>query len=245
MAKRNMGFNSKLTTAIFATLLLIYFMMNTTNSKLILLPFLICSVTMVGKQVALLLGKYKIADFLSKVFAVGFFVFWFGFLILAAYICLRDKQYGMLLYSGIFWIVGIIFAKSKLFGNKTSKAKIGIPPWGAALLIVSLIVLLVVGIGLLLEGILEKEFGLFFMGSFFFFGALTFVLGALNIKGCFDKCKIDILGFYVGIFFVLCGSGIIVMVCQQQFGAWVIIPVLMIFAGIIQIVKCIKNSARN
>ena len=238
-------FKSKLTTAIFATILLIYFMMKTTSSKLIFLPFIICSVTMIGKQVALLLGKHKIADFLSKIFVIGFFLFWFGFLILAAYICLRDREYGLLLYSGIFWIVGIIFAKRKLFGNKTSKSKIGIPPWGAVLLIISLISLLVVGIGLLLQGILEKEFGLLFMGSFFFFGALAFVLGVLTIKGCFDKYKIDILGLYVGIFFVLCGSGIVVMICQQQFGAWIIIPVLMIIAGIVQIVKCIKNSVRH
>ena len=177
----------------------------------------------------------------GNLFTILFFLFWFGFLTVAAYICIRDKQYGMLLYSGIFWLVGIGFAKRKLFSNKTAKSKIGIPPWGAVLLIVSVITLLVVGFGLLLQGIFEKEFGLFFMGSFFFFGALTFVLAVLFLKGCFDKFKIDILGLYFGIFFVLCGSGIIVMICQQQFGAWIIIPVLMIVAGIIQIVKCIKN----
>ena len=177
----------------------------------------------------------------GNLFTILFFLFWFGFLTVAAYICIRDKQYGMLLYSGIFWLVGIGFAKRKLFGNKTAKSKIGIPPWGAVLLIVSEITLLVVGFGLLLQGVLEKEFGLLFMGSFFFFGALTFVLAVLFLKGCFDKFKIDILGLYFGIFFVLCGSGIIVMICQQQFGAWIIIPVLMIIAGIIQIVKCIKN----
>lgn len=233
-------FKSKLITAIFVTIILIYFMMKSTSSKLIFLPFLICSVAIIGKRVALLLGKNKIADILDKIFVIGFFLFWFGFLAVAAYICLRDKEYALLLYSGIFWIVGIVFAKRKLFSDKKSKSKIGIPPWGAVLLIISLITLLIVGIGLSLQGILEKEFGLYFMGSFFFFGALAFVLGVLTIIGCFDKFKVDILGFYVGIFFVLCGSGIIVMICQQHFSAWIIIPILMIVAGITQIVKCIK-----
>ena len=62
------------------------------------------------------------------------------------------------------------------------------------------------------------------------------------MKGCFDKCKIDVLGLYVGIFFVAIGSGIIAIIYQQQFGLWIIIPVLMIVAGALQIVKCIKNK---
>lgn len=50
-----------------------------------------------------------------KIFIIIFFLFWFGFLIFAAYICIRDENYGMLLYSGLFWIVGIIFAKKSFF----------------------------------------------------------------------------------------------------------------------------------
>ena len=38
----------------------------------------------------------------GNLFTILFFLFWFGFLTVAAYICIRDKQYGMLLYSGIF-----------------------------------------------------------------------------------------------------------------------------------------------
>lgn len=188
-----------------------------------------------------LLGKSKLSELFGKIFAISFFLFWFGFLVVAAYICLRDKQYGLLLYSIIFWIVGIVFAKNRFWGNKVRKSKSNIPPWGAALLIISWITLLVAGIGLFVQGILEKEFGLVFMGFFFFFGALTFVLGVLTIKGCFDKCKMDILGLYIGIFFVLCGSGIIAMISQQQFGPLIIIPALMTAAGVIQIVKCLKN----
>lgn len=238
---RKNNFKSQLLTSVIVTILLIYFMTKATSTKLIFAPFLICSISMIGNQVVLLLGKSKLSEFFSKIFAISFFLFWFGFLVVAAYICLRDKQYGLLLYSTIFWIVGIVFAKNRFWGQKVHKTNGNIPPWGAVLLIISLITLLVAGIGLLVQGLLEKEFGLVFMGFFFFFGALTFVLGALTIKGCFDKCKIDILGLYIGIFFVLSGSGIIVIISQQQFGPWIIIPALMTVAGAIQIVKCLKN----
>lgn len=177
-----------------------------------------------------------------KIFTIIFFLFWFGFLIFAAYICIRDENYGMLLYSGLFWIAGIIFAKKKLFPNQTKKTKFGIPAFGMILLIISWITLIVAGMGLMIQGVLEKEFGLFFMGGFFFFGALAFVLGILTIKGYFDKSKIDILGLYLGVFFVLCGSGFIAMIFQQGFSFLIFIPGLMVFAGLMQIVNCFKKK---
>ena len=186
-----------------------------------------------------------ISSIFSKLFAMGFFIFWFGFLIFAAYICLRDENYVMLLYSGIFWIAGILFAKRKFFHNKQKKTKFGIPPFGIVLLVVSWITLIIVGAGLLIQGFIEKEFGLIFMGGFFFFGAVTFLLGILTLKGCFDKCKIDVLGLYVGIFFIVLGSGIIAMIYQQPFGFWMIIPILLIIAGVIQVVKCLKKENRK
>ena len=79
-----------------------------------------------------------------------------------------------------------------------------------------------------------------FAGGFFSFGTFTFVLGALTVKGYFDKCKIDVLGLYVGILFVIIGGGIIAMIYQQEFGFWIIIPALMIVVGILQIKKCLK-----
>lgn len=138
----------------------------------------------------------------------------------------------MLLYSGLFWIVGIVFANKKL---------ICIPPIGIVLLVVSWITLLVAGVGLSIQGFLQKEFGLLFMGCFFFFGAITFLLGVLTFKGCFDTCKIDILGLYAGIFFVLCGGGFGAMILQQGFNILVFIPGMMIIAGLIQIIKCLKK----
>ena len=113
------------------------------------------------------------------------------------------------------------------------------------LLVISWLTLLVAGVGLTIQGFLEKEFGLLFMGGFFFFGALAFLLGVLTIKGYFDKCKIDVLGLYVGIFFVLCGCGFIAMIIQQGFSILIIIPALMVLAGIAQIVKCLKKTGET
>ena len=131
--------------------------------------------------------------------------------------------------------------KEKTFSKQNEKTKFGIPAFGIILLVISWITLIVVGIGLLIQGFIEKEFGLIFMGGFFFFGALAFLLGILTLKGCFDKCKIDVFGLYVGVLFILIGSGIIAMIYQQKFGLWIVIPVLMIAAGVWQVSKCLKS----
>ena len=45
-------FTNKFISSIFITVLLLYFMAKTQNSKLIFVPFLICSITMAGKHLA-------------------------------------------------------------------------------------------------------------------------------------------------------------------------------------------------
>lgn len=177
-----------------------------------------------------------------KIYTIIFFLFYFGFLIFAAYICLRDQNYGMLLYSGLFWIVGIIFAKKRLFNRKPRISKQSILPFRIVISVLLVIIAMLIGIGLLIQGVLEKEFVLIFIGGFFLFGAFAFVLGALTIKGCFDKCKIDVLGLYAGLFFVLFGSGFVVMTFQQNAGVWILIPIIMVLAGVVQIVKCLKKK---
>ena len=82
---------------------------------------------------------------------------------------------------------------------------------------------------------------LLFAGGFFTFGAFTFVMAALTVRGYFERCKVDVLGLYIGILFVAIGIGIIAMIYRQKFGLWITIPILMIGAGVVQIVKCIKR----
>ena len=78
----------------------------------------------------------------------------------------------------------------------------------------------------------------------FTFGSLAFVLGALTLKGCFDKVKIDVLGLYAGAVIAVIGIGFLLLICTEtvsSYGLWVIIPILMIVAGIYQVIKCIRN----
>lgn len=244
----NNNFNSKkLITSVFITVLLLYFMFKTTglNSKIIFVPFWICSITMVGKQIALLLGKQKLAVVFSKLYTIEFLLFLFGFLSVAVFLCIRDKNYNMLLLTLPFWIVGIYIVKRSLLNNQTSKnGKIPIH-MGIISSIISVLVLLVAGIMLLIQGVLTSDMKLLFAGGFFTFGAFTFVMAALTVKGYFERCKVDVLGLYIGILFVAIGIGIIAMIYRQKFRLWIIIPILMIGVGVVQIIKCIRNKKDN
>lgn len=89
--------------------------------------------------------------------------------------------------------------------------------------------------------------GLIYFGAFFTFGSLTFIIAALTIFGYFDKFKIDVLGTYVGLLFVIIGIGIIsfqtgtttsLIETVKSFGLLMIIPIMMIILGLIQTVKC-------
>ena len=70
------------------------------------------------------------------------------------------------------------------------------------------------------------------------------------MQGCFDKIKIDVLGLYMGIVIVVIGVGFLVLKYVESyslietvkaFGLWMIIPILMILAGVLQIIKCVRN----
>ena len=111
-------------------------------------------------------------------------------------------------------------------------------------------IVLLSGLVILALGIIRAETFMIFFGGFFTFGALAFVLGALNIMGRFDKYKVDVLGLYVGILFVVIGIGIPVVKYRemqslsetiQAFGFWILIPIIMTAVGALQIVKCLKN----
>ena len=241
----NNNFNSKkLITSIFITVLLLYFIFKTPglNSKIIFVPFWICSITMVGKQMALLLGKRKLTVIFSKLYTIGFLLFLFGFLSVAVFLSIRDENYNTLLLTLPFWIVGIYIVKRSLLNNQTSKnGKMPIH-MGIIISIILVLVTLIAGIMLLVQGVMTSDIKLLFAGGFFAFGAFTFVLAALTVKGYFEHCKIDVLGLYIGILFVAIGVGIIAMIYQQRFGLWIAIPVLMIGAGVVQIIKCIRNE---
>ena len=236
-------FNSKkLITSAFITALLFYFLFKSQglNSKIILLPFLLCGITMLGRCIALLCGKQKLAAMFSKLYIIGFLLFWFGFLSVAAFLCIRDENYNTLLFTLPFWIAGIFIVKRRLLRNHTGKKDERQFPIGIIISILLVLITLVAGILFLIQGVMKSDMKLLFAGGFFAFGAFTFVMAALTVRGYFERCKVDVLGLYIGILFVAIGIGIIAMIYRQKFGLWITIPILMIGAGVVQIIKCIK-----
>ena len=136
---------------------------------------------------------------MKRIFRICFFLFWFGFLGLGAYTCIRDKNYGMLLYLSIFWMVGIFAARRKLFGRRTStNANAG---FAFKTIISALLVLMVmlVGMMLLVLGVIRQDGALIFMGFFFILGASAFVIGALAVGKHQIAAKEAKLQYLVGI----------------------------------------------
>lgn len=231
----------KFISALFATGLLIYILFRTQSPKIILLPFLICSISLTGKSLSQMLRKEKLASVFHKVFILGFLLFWFGFLAVAAFISIRDKSYSMLLFTLPFWLVGIYLVKRWLLGKKGKQSTCS--PFRFAHIVSAALVTvaLLAGIFLLALGMQRSQTGLLFAGGFFIFGGFTFILATLTMRGVFDKCKIDVLGMYMGIFLAVLGIGIIVWKAEVL-KVWVLMPALLVIAGTAQIIKCLKNK---
>ena len=225
-----------------ATAVLLY-LLRTPSPKLVLLPFILCSLAMAGKSIAQILGKDKMATVFHKIFVAGFLLFWFGFLMVAGFIAIRDRQYSLLLLIVPFSLVGFFVTKNKLLGKKNRKNP---SPFRFAHVVSTILVsiVLLAGIFLLGLGIHRSQLTLAFMGMFFLCGGGAFVVGTLTVRGGFDKAKIDVLGLYVGTVFALLGIGFTVMLLRlaESAGVWLLIPLLMTAAGITQIIKCIKNK---
>lgn len=241
--KRSLA-TKNLITSLFATVLLLYFMIKSPSPKIIFIPFLICSLSMMGKSIARILNNEKMEFIFGKIFTLGFFVFFIGFLIFAGYTSIRDKNYSLLVFSIPFWLV-VIFLIRKRFLNK-NREKDGESFFTFAFIVSALLVViaLLAGIFLLVYGIKEANFGLILGGIIFTFGSLAFVLGALTLKGCFDKVKIDVLGLYAGAVIAVIGTGFLLLMCKEpasSYGLWIIIPILMTVVGVFQVIKCIRN----
>ncbi len=94
----------------------------------------------------------------------------------------------------------------------------------------------------------NKNSMLIYFGTFFLLGSMVFILGFLYILGVFDKIKINILGLFIGIVFLIIGIGIIgfqlgeglsLISIIKQMGFWTLIPTIFIIIGIFQIIKCL------
>lgn len=248
---RNSLSTKKLITSIVVTILLIYFMAKSSSPKIIFIPFLICSISMAGKSIARIFNREKWEFVFGKIFILGFLLFFIGFLVVATYVSIRDKNYGLLAVSVPFWFVGFYLIKNKLLNKKGKKSDKSAVTFAIAVSTLLVAIAFLVGIYLFVLGFRESNLGIIFGGAIFTFGSLTFVLAAFTMQGCFDKVKIDVLGLYFGVVFVVIGMGFILLKFIESyslietirsFGLWILIPLIMTLAGVIQIIKCFKKN---
>lgn len=103
-----------------ASIILIWvFFQNNMLTKLIISPFLICSIALFLENFFLLLNKIKIAKIFSYIFKFSFFLYAICFLIYATYYTIVNKTYSLLIIIIIFAI--IIFRYIKIFFKNNKK----------------------------------------------------------------------------------------------------------------------------
>ena len=100
--------------SVIITFLLLYFYSMTPNGKLVLIPFIICSFSILLKNIFLLTNKEKYVIIFNKIFIIGFLLFWFGFLSFSCYISFINKEYSIILFTIPFWLVGFHIIKKYL-----------------------------------------------------------------------------------------------------------------------------------
>lgn len=100
--------------SIIITILLCYFWVKTPNGKLVLIPFLICSFSMLLKNIYSLLGREQYNEVISKVYVIGFLLFWYGFLIFFTIQSIILKNFQLVIFSIPFYIIGGYIIKKSL-----------------------------------------------------------------------------------------------------------------------------------
>lgn len=89
--------------------------------RIIISPFLICSLAILGENIFLLLKKNKIAYIFKFIFRISLFIYIGAFLIYTIYYAIQTKNYSLFIIVGIF-IVGIIhFLKGAFKSRKRNK----------------------------------------------------------------------------------------------------------------------------
>lgn len=79
-------------------------------TRVSIIPFMICGIgVLLTGLLPLIFGskKKKIENLGMKIYLLGFSIFWFGFLVFFDYLSIKQGSTQLVLYSLIFWIVGI------------------------------------------------------------------------------------------------------------------------------------------
>ena len=80
---------------------------NNIIARIFLLPFIVCVLASIGKNIFMIKDNYKYSNIFSNIYFISFFTYFFGILIIWCYLVIRDGNYAMLIFSIPFWIIGI------------------------------------------------------------------------------------------------------------------------------------------
>lgn len=124
--------------------------------KFMIIPFIICVLISIMKNVFIIIGKDKYAKFCSKLYAAVFLLSATCFLIFWSYVVVKQKKYMMLLFTIVFWVMLIYFTyKYFLKKKETTLPRKSKFKFNAIIVVFSFLVFTVLGIGLycLISGI--------------------------------------------------------------------------------------------
>lgn len=94
------------------------FLNNIGFMKFMVIPFIICLIISITKNICLLVGKDKYANIFNKLYAIVFLLFAFSFLIFWCYTVIKNNNYIALIFTIPFWILGIYFIRKYFFKKK-------------------------------------------------------------------------------------------------------------------------------
>jgi len=97
---------------------IIFFKMDNLLNRLILLPFCLCFFCTFGQVLGRFFNKYMIVKFFSKLYVLIFLGYWFLVCGIGTYGAIRDREYSMILFILLFWIVGIFVIYRKFIKKK-------------------------------------------------------------------------------------------------------------------------------
>lgn len=100
---------------IMATIIIIIliwaFWQNNLVGKIIISPFLICAVSILGENICVLLNKNELVKIFHYIFRYTFLLYIVGFLSYTTYYSIKNREYSLLLVVAMFIIFIFIFLK--------------------------------------------------------------------------------------------------------------------------------------
>ena len=125
MDKINVRYVKKTICSAFISGLLAYFLFKTNNllSKILISLFLVFGISFCITNVLLVFRKNKLAEKVSKIYVIAFFIYWYGFLIYWDYASISNKDYMSVLFSLIMWFAGVYFIYKRFFKKKSENRR--------------------------------------------------------------------------------------------------------------------------